>query len=94
MKKIGTKTEIHSHVIPVFHEWTTRDIWKMLQPTLYKDPDGNYQTGGFDRVPDGEPTHWDIVLVRGEKSYEKVSEEDCNCDLSSGEMCVHWREIR
>lgn len=85
---------IRTHIVPCYLDWDLKSIWKMLKPTIYEDEEGNFQTGSFVRMPDGEPTHWDIILMRGDRSYHRVGDEECNCDLSSGEMCPHWCEIR
>lgn len=92
-KKSETKMQVRSHVIAIHPDWDLKSTWKMVKPNLYLDEAGQLQCKPLDRVPDGEPTHWDIVLVRDDKGYQKMSEELCDCDLSSGEMCPHWREI-
>lgn len=88
------KLEIHTTIVAVHHDWDLRSTWKMIKPSLYVDGDGKLQVKPYDRPPDGEPTHWDIVLLRGDKSYHRIGDEDCTCDLSSGEMCPHWKELR
>lgn len=93
-KNLENKLEIHSHVLAIHNDWDLKSTWKMVKPNLYKDENGEYQCKPFDRIPDGPAHHWDIVLVRGDRAYEKVSEEECNCDLTSGEICPHWRELR
>lgn len=86
-KKLANKLEIRTHVVPVYLEWDVRSMWKLMEPFV----DGDMLEF---RKPDGEPTHWDIVLIRDDKPYERTSAGDCNCDLSSGEMCKHWRLIK
>lgn len=87
------KLPIHTHVVAIHPDWDLRSTWKMIKPNLYVDDSGKMQSRPLERQPDGEPTHWDVVLIRGDKSYQRNSQEDCNCDLSSGEMCPHWREL-
>lgn len=86
-KKLAKELQLRTHVVPIYLEWDVRSMWKIMEPFV----DGDMLEF---RKPDGTPTHWDIVLVRGDKAYENVSAGECNCDLTSGEMCVHWREIR
>lgn len=92
-KNLENKLEIHSHVVACYREWPLKDMWGLIKPTLRRNENGEIQAGPIARIPDGEPTHWDIVLVRGDRAYQKISEEDCLCDLTSGEICPHWREI-
>lgn len=88
------KSTVRTHVVPVFHDWDLRSVWKMIKPGLYVDEDDKLQSRPFERQPDGEPHHWDIVLVREDKSYHRIGDEDCDCDLTSGDMCPHWRLMR
>lgn len=93
LKKLGNKIEFSTHVLAIHADWDLKSTWKMVKPYLYEE-DGKLKCRPLDRVPDGEVERWELVLVRDDKSYHRVGDEDCNCDLSSGDMCVHWREIR
>lgn len=90
---VNKTTKVETIILPIYHDWDTKNMWKLCKPFLFQDDEGKYHIGPLDREPDGEPIRFDIVLTRGEKAYERASEEDCNCDLTSGEMCPHWRKI-
>jgi len=93
-EKIGNVEQgMRKCVIPVYHDWTPEDVWKLIKPNLYES-NGKIRMKKLDREPDGEPRGYTAILSVDDKHYYFESDDDeCDCDISDG-ICRHWSEIR
>lgn len=81
--KRSISTDVTITTLPVFHDWTLEDVYKL-----------SIKSNGekFDRQPDGEPKGWGNVLEFKNKAYVQIHE--CECDIvGDGHICNHWRLI-
>lgn len=86
---------ISTHVIPVFHDWTAADVWRLIRPNLYETKGGKIKMKPLERQPDGEPRGYTAILLAHGKHYysaDDSGDNDCDCDLSDT-VCEHWIRI-